>query len=237
MSVQNISRHGKFQNVSFDLHKGEIIGLAGFVGAGRTEVLTSIFGGDRIDEGTVYIKGEKAHITSPGKAIELGIGMIPENRRDEGLISSMSIMENAQITLINKIYNIGMRNEKRADRLMDEQIEQYKIKIGSKSDNINTLSGGNQQKVVIAKWISNNLDILFCDEPTRGIDVGAKDEIYHIIRTIAEQGIGVVVVSSELPELLMLCDRILVMHEGHMTGEVNKKEATEENIIKLCAAV
>ena len=237
MSVKNLSRNGKFNDISFDLKKGEIIGLAGFVGAGRTEVLTSIFGGDRIDEGEVWIKGEKAHITSPSKAIEYGIGMIPENRRDEGLISSMSIMDNAQITLIDQVYNAGMRNEKAAQELMDEQIEKYKMKIGSRDDNINTLSGGNQQKVVIAKWIGNNPDILFCDEPTRGIDVGAKDEIYNIIRNIAEKGIGVVVVSSELPELLMLCDRILVMHEGKMTGQVTKQEATEEKIIKLCAAV
>lgn len=237
LSVRNLCRRRKFQDISFELRRGEILGLAGFVGAGRTEVLTSIFGGDRIDSGDVFIKGQKVQITSPMQAIQNGISMIPENRRDDGLITSMSIKQNAQLTLMRQISKHGFVSKKVSDQLMKEQMEMYKIKAGDPENGILTLSGGNQQKVVIAKWIGNHPEILLCDEPTRGIDVGAKAEVYAILRSIAAQGIGVLMVSSELPELLALCDRIIVMHEGRITGEVRREEATEELIMKYAAAI
>lgn len=237
LSVRGLSRRRKFQDVSFDLRRGEILGLAGFVGAGRTEVLSSIFGADRIDSGEIFLKGKKVQITLPVQAIRSGISMIPENRRDDGLITSMSIQQNAQLTLMRQISKYGFVRRSAADALMKAQMEMYKIKAGDPKDGILTLSGGNQQKVVIAKWIGNHPEILLCDEPTRGIDVGAKAEVYSILRTIAAQGIGVLMVSSELPELLALCDRIIVMHEGHITGEVRREDATEELIMKYAAAI
>lgn len=237
LTVKDISRGKKFQNISFSVHRGEIVGLAGFVGAGRTEVLTSIFGADGIDSGEVYVKGEKVSIHSPKDAIRHRIGMIPENRRDDGLVTSMSIRQNAQLAISDRISSHGFLSEKRSVQLMNQMIEKYGIKIGNMDDQILTLSGGNQQKVVIAKWIGNDPEILLCDEPTRGIDVGAKSEVYAILRDIASQGIGILMVSSELPELLALCDRILVMHEGKLTGEVMREEATEELIMKYAAAI
>lgn len=149
----------------------------------------------------------------------------------------MSIQENAQLTVPERISTKGFLSRKKADRLMQKMIKSYSIKVGKADDGILTLSGGNQQKVVIAKWIGNDPEILLCDEPTRGIDVGAKAEVYAILREIASKGIGIVVVSSELPELLCLCDRILVMHEGKITGELSREDATEELIMKAAAAV
>lgn len=237
MSVKNLSSGKKFQNISFDLKKGEILGLAGFVGAGRTEVLSSIFGAEKLDKGEIYIKGKKVKIRNPQEAISYHISMIPENRRDDGLVTTMSIKENTQLTLLDKISVKGFLSKKKSDKLMEHMIQEYSIKIGKPDDTILTLSGGNQQKAVIAKWIGNNPEILLCDEPTRGIDVGAKADIYNLLKDIASKGIGIVMVSSELPELLALCDRILVMHEGRMTGELAKEECTEELIMKYAAAV
>ena len=208
-----------------------------FVGAGRTEVLSSIFGADKLDSGEIYIKGQKVRIRTPKDAIRQGISMIPENRRDDGLVTSMTIKQNAQLAVMDRISDRGFLNEARSVKMMEDMIAKYSIKVGGMNDMILTLSGGNQQKVVIAKWIGNDPEILFCDEPTRGIDVGAKSEVYEILKNIACQGIGILMVSSELPELLNLCDRIIVMHEGRITGEVTRKEATEELITKYAAAI
>ncbi|MCI8591464.1 MAG: sugar ABC transporter ATP-binding protein [Lachnospiraceae bacterium] len=237
LSVKGFSCGKKFHDINFSLKKGEIVGLAGFVGAGRTEVLSAIFGADRPDSGEIFIKGEKVTIRSPRDAIRHRISMIPENRRDDGLITSMSIKENAQVAVMDRISEKGILNKKKSVELMEHMIENYGIKIGSMDDGILTLSGGNQQKVVIAKWIGNDPEILLCDEPTRGIDVGAKSEVYSILRDIAKEGIGILMVSSELPELLALCDRILVMHEGRLTGELSREEASEELIMKYAAAI
>ena len=238
MSVKGLCSGKKFRNISFDLKKGEILGLAGFVGAGRTEVLSSIFGIDKLDSGEICLHGKKVRIKSAKDAIRHRISMIPENRRDDGLITTMSIRDNAEIVIRRRLYNrFGLLDNKRADAIMKDMIQKYAIKAGNANDLILTLSGGNQQKVVIAKWIGNDPEILLCDEPTRGIDVGAKAEVYAILRNIARQGIGIVMVSSELPELLSLCDRIIVMHEGVITGEVTREEATEEKIMKYAAAL
>lgn len=237
LEVKHLSRGRRFQDISFELKKGEILGLAGFVGAGRTEVLQAIFGADRPDSGEIYIKGKKVNIKSPRDAIRNHISMIPENRRDDGLVTSMTIKQNAQLAEMDLISNKGFLSKKKSDELMQKMIKAYSIKIGKPDDMILTLSGGNQQKVVIAKWIGNSPEILLCDEPTRGIDVGAKAEVYAILRDIASKGIGIIMVSSELPELLALCDRILVMHEGKKTGELKREEASEELIMKYAAAI
>ena len=237
MEVKHFSKKRQFHDVSFQLKKGEILGLAGFVGAGRTEVLTSIFGANKPDSGELYIEGKKVLVKSPADAIRYRISMIPENRRDDGLIASMSVQQNAQMVVLDKIKKGMFLNKKKSDALMEKMTSAYKIKAGNPSNPIFTLSGGNQQKVVIARWIANNPSILLCDEPTRGIDVGAKDEIYGILREIARRGIGIVIVSSELPELISLCDRILVMHEGKITGEISGDEATETGIMRYAAAL
>lgn len=237
LGVKNLSRERKFKDVSFELRKGEILGFAGFVGAGRTEVLSAIFGADRPDSGEICVKGRRVNIKSPSDAIKNGISMIPENRRDDALISQMTIQQNAQMTIMKRLKNKLLINRKKALAVMDEMMAEYSIKAGNVKDSIMTLSGGNQQKVVIARWIANDPQILLCDEPTRGIDVGAKAEVYAILQKIASQGIGIVMVSSELPELLSLCDRIIVMHEGRITGEISREEASEEAVMRYAAAV
>jgi len=163
--------------------------------------------------------------------------MIPENRRDDGLIASMSIKQNAQMLIWKKIKSGFFRSEKKSRMIMDEVKKKYSIKTENAENSIMTLSGGNQQKVIIARWIANHPEILLCDEPTRGIDVGAKEEVYAILKNIARQGVGIVMASSELPELLSLCDRIIVMHEGKITGGINREEATEEKIMWYAAAL
>ncbi|MFV0528518.1 MAG: sugar ABC transporter ATP-binding protein [Lachnospiraceae bacterium] len=237
LSVKGLSKKRQFQDVSFDLKKGEILGIAGFVGAGRTEVLTSIFGANTPDSGEIQIKGQKVDIRKPLDAIRHKISLIPENRRDDALIAQMSVQQNAQIVIMDKLQKGPFINAKKAKAVMEDMMKKYSIKAGNRNDSIMTLSGGNQQKVIIARWIANQPDILLCDEPTRGIDVGAKAEVYEILRSIAKEGIGIVMVSSELPELLALCDRIIVMHEGKVTGEVSRAEATEELIMRYAAKV
>lgn len=237
MRVENFSKKRQFENVSFELKQGEILGFAGFVGAGRTEVLSAVFGGNKPDSGEVYIKGEKVRIKNPADAIKNRISMIPENRRDDGLIASMSVKQNAQMVIWDKIKSGFIRSEKKSRMIMEEMKKSYSIKADDVDNSIMTLSGGNQQKVIIARWIANHPEILLCDEPTRGIDVGAKEDVYTILRNIARQGIGIVMVSSELPELLALCDRIIVMHEGKITGELKREEATEEKIMWYAAAL
>jgi ABC-type sugar transport system, ATPase component len=238
LSAHNLCHRKKFRNISFELKKGEILGLAGFVGAGRTEVLSSIFGADGLDSGELYLEGKKIQIKNPRDAIGHRISMIPENRRDDGLVTSMSIKQNAQMVIMHRLLNkFHLLSEKKSDSIMDDMVKKYAIKAGKVDNLILTLSGGNQQKVVIAKWIANNPKVLLCDEPTRGIDVGAKSEVYSILREIAKEGIGIIMVSSELPELLALCDRIIVMHEGEIKGEVSREEASEELIMKYAVGV
>ena len=200
-------------------------------------MLSAIFGADRPDAGEIWVNGNKVDIKSPSDAIRNGISMIPENRRDDALIAQMTIQQNAQMTIMKRLKSRFLINRKKASGVMEEMMEEYSIKAGNVKDSIMTLSGGNQQKVVIARWIANDPRILLCDEPTRGIDVGAKAEVYAILQKIASQGIGIVMVSSELPELLSLCDRIIVMHEGRITGEISREEASEEAVMRYAAAV
>lgn len=237
LKAENLCQTGKFNNVSFQLHKGEILGFGGFVGAGRTEVLMALFGDTKLDSGSIEIEGKKINIKKPADAIKHGISLIPENRRDDALIPEMSIKQNAQLVVLNEVVKGLLVNNQEASKLMDEMMEKYRIKAGDVNHSVMSLSGGNQQKVVIARWISNHPKILLCDEPTRGIDVGAKADVYKILRDIAKQGIGIIVVSSELPELLLLCDRLVVMHEGKVTGELTREEASEQAVMRYAAAI
>ena len=237
LKVNNLTRRGEFENISFELNKGEILGLGGFVGAGRTEVLMSLFGFAKPDSGEIIIEDKAVTFNSPSDAIESGIALIPENRRDDALVEEMTIMQNAQMVIIKDLVKGFLIDKKQANKKMAEMVTKYTIKANNVNLPILTLSGGNQQKVIISRWISNSPKILLCDEPTRGIDVGAKAEVYSILRSIAKEGIGIIIVSSELPELLYLSDRVLVMHEGRITGQMMRKEATEEKFMRYAAAV
>lgn len=237
LRVKNLCKNGKFNDINLEVHSGEIVGLAGFVGAGRTEVLSAIFGALKPDSGEVYVKDKCLTQHNCSEAISSGISMIPENRRDDAIIPELSIQQNAHLVIRKDLVNHVMLDKQKSRRLMDEMINEYTIKVSDPKKSMLTLSGGNQQKVIIARWIANHPTILLCDEPARGIDVGAKAEIYEILNNIADDGVGVLVASSDLPELLMICDRIIVMHEGKITGEVSRSEANEERIMQLAAGL
>ncbi len=237
LSVNNLSCSNKLENISFDLHRGEILGIAGLVGAGRTELMRAIFGADAISGGEIIIDGSRIKINNPYDAINCGIGLIPEDRKSHGLVLDMSIKENITLPILDKLSKWGFIKQK--EDL--ETAERYREKLSIKTPDINFksrfLSGGNQQKVVIAKWLSANADIVLFDEPTRGIDVGAKIEVYEMMVELLRQGVGIIMTSSELPEILEMSDRILVLHRGKITGEFLKdeiKDVCQEDILS-CA--
>ncbi|PLV60440.1 sugar ABC transporter ATP-binding protein [Thermotoga sp. KOL6] len=236
LEVKNLSGEG-FENVSFSLRKGEILGFAGLVGAGRTELMETIFGFRPKKSGEVYVEGQKVEIDHPLKAIENGIGFVPEDRKRLGLILIMSIMHNVSLPSLDRIKKGPFISFKREKELAEWAIETLDIRPPYPDRKVLYLSGGNQQKVVVAKWLALKPKILILDEPTRGIDVGAKAEIYKIMSELAKEGVGVIMVSSELPEILQMSDRIAVMSFGKLAGIIDAKEATQEKIMKLAAGV
>jgi ABC-type sugar transport system ATPase subunit len=236
LEVENLNSGGKIKNVSFKLYQGEVLGLTGLVGAGRSEVLQAIFGADKCDSISTRVFGKKCSINNCYDAVRLGIGLIAEGRKQQGLFLKLSVGENMSIVNLREMKSlfrlISLRKE---NRRIDEYIERLKVKTPSSAQIINNLSGGNQQKAIIARWLMNNPKILFLDEPTQGIDVGVKKDIYDIIDTLASQGVSVVFVSSDMQEILSLCDRILVMYEGEITGELTHSEATQDKIMALAS--
>lgn len=221
-----------FQDCSFQLRRGEILGFGGLVGAQRTELMEAIFGMRHITKGEIVIEGKKVTIKRPQDAIRNGIGMITEDRRGTGILGCLSIADNVSISSLNKYLEMGIKlNRKKIENLVKENVAKLKIKTPSSRTLIQSLSGGNQQKVLISRWLANDPDILILDEPTRGIDVGAKYEIYQIMIELAKQGKGIIMISSEMPELIGVSNRILVMCNGKITGEVSGDEATQENIM------
>lgn len=234
LRVENLSSPGKFQNVSFSLHKGEILGVAGLVGAGRTELLETIFGLRPISGGEIFLNGKKSEVDEPIKAIENRLALLTEDRRADGIFPDWSILDNILIANYHKFQNkLGLIQQKAANAAAVEASKQLRIKMSSLQGLIKDLSGGNQQKVLFERWLLSEPEILLLDEPTRGIDIGAKAEIYSIIGSLAAQGKSIIIVSSELPEILNLSDRILVMHEGRMTGIIDKKDASEDTVMTL----
>ena len=234
--VKGLKREGVFHDISFSLRKGEILGFAGLMGAGRTEIMRAIYGIDKLDEGELYIRDEKITIRHPGDAIKNKIGLVNEDRKGVGLVLPMSIKKNLTLSNLNKYFDgIVVGNKKEAE-LADKMMELLAIKAPSKEQLVQNLSGGNQQKVVLGKLLLDEAEILIMDEPTRGIDVGAKAEIYKLICELAEEGKAVIVVSSEMPELLGLCDRIIVLHEGEMMGEVRREDFNQETLMKWAFA-
>lgn len=240
MSVKNMVRKdGKTKNVSFDLYRGEVLGFAGLVGAGRTELMNAIFAGESYKSGEVYIGNKKIDIKSPYTSIKNGVAMITENRREAGIFPNFGIREN--LVLVNRMLKskaggfIGMVHSGWDEKLAQEQRVRMQVKCASLDQMITDLSGGNQQKVIVGKWLASNARVIIFDEPTKGIDIATKAEMYGIMRNLAEQGIGVIMVSSEMPELLGVCDRIAVMNNGELKAILSIEEATEEKILKEAA--
>ncbi len=232
LEVEGLTRRGAFENISFKLHRGEILGIAGLVGAGRTELVRAIFGADKKTSGSIKVNCEKVCINNTCQAIIRRMGLVPEERKTQGVVLGMSIKENISMAGMNNVLKRGLISKKKEASLARTYIEKLKIATPDEKRTVKNLSGGNQQKVVLAKWMAVDSDILLFDEPTRGIDVGAKAEIYTLLSDIVSSGKGIIMVSSELPELIGMCDRILVMHEGKMTGEVSAQEASQEIIME-----
>lgn len=229
--VKNFCCGKLYQNISFQVRKGEIIGLAGLVGAGRTEVARAVCGLDACDSGEVYIDGKKADCRTVSKAVENGLVMVTEDRRKYGFAPMASIKENIALASLRRLSKFGFVNDKKKDKEVAYYFERMRVKAPDIDTQVFTLSGGNQQKVIFAKWLMAKPRILILDEPTRGIDVGAKYEIYKIMNELVEEGMTIVMISSELPELLGCCDRIYIMCEGQITGEVSKAEFSQETIM------
>lgn len=233
LRVENLCRTGYFHDVSFSLRKGEILGLTGLVGARRTEVVQTIFGAEKLNSGKIYLEGQEVHIRCPADAMRLGIGLLPENRQIEGLILDWGIGRNITLTELNH-YRHGLFLDEKKENLESKDLaERVDVKAVSVFDKASSLSGGNQQKVVVAKALGSDFKVLILDEPTKGVDVGAKAAIYEIMGELALQGYSIIMISSEMPEILGMADRIVVMCEGRVTGELSREEATQEKILEL----
>ncbi|MDR3336447.1 MAG: sugar ABC transporter ATP-binding protein [Treponema sp.] len=231
LKAEHLTRKGEFADVSFTLKKGEILGFSGLVGAGRTEVMKAVFGLNKLDSGDITFHGKKAVIANPQNAIRLKLGFVPEDRKREGLVLMHSMKTNVTQATMFKYSRMGFLKNGRQLQAAREYIGKLNIKPPLPERNMKDFSGGNQQKVVIAKWLDNAPELLILDEPTRGVDVGAKQEIYTIIKNLADSGVSIIVVSSEMEEILGLCDRIIVMHEGRIRGEFSRSEATQEKLL------
>jgi rhamnose transport system ATP-binding protein len=237
LKVEGLTRRGVFSNISFELRRGEIVGLAGFVGAGRTEVARSIFGVDALDRGQLWIEGRPFRPRAPRTALRRGLAYLPEDRLYQGLVQPMSVGENISMAVLPGLTPGGFLRPGRERALARRFMEQLRIKATSPAQVVRSLSGGNQQKVVLAKWMAAEPRILILDEPTHGVDVGTKADVHRTISHLATQGLTILLISSELPEILGMSDRVLVMREGRLVGELSREEATQERVIQAAAGV
>ena len=231
LNVDNLCANHAFENVSFELRKGEVLVLAGLMGSGRTEVAQTLFGARKASGGSITIDGQAVKIHNPIQAMQHKIGFVTEDRKTEGLLLDFSIQDNIMLTNFDKTCRMGITQPASENQFVQKFIDQLAIRTTNAHLPVKSLSGGNQQKVVLAKWLGTEPDILILDEPTRGVDIGAKKEIYTIINQLAEAGVAILMISSELPEVIGMADRVLVMHEGRITGEVHKNNMTQENIM------
>jgi rhamnose transport system ATP-binding protein len=231
LEVESLCRRGVFDDISFQLRAGEILGLSGLIGAGRTDVARAIFGITKPDSGTIKLEGKPTEIGSPQHAIELGLAYVPEDRQHHGLVLPMDLTANITLPQLHNFTSAGWLNEGEAQSAAAHAATQMEVKASSIWQKARELSGGNQQKVVLAKWLDTNPRILILDEPTRGIDVGTKAAVHSLMSELAAQGIAILMISSELPEILGMSDRIIVMQEGRITGEFSREEATQEAIM------
>lgn len=233
LKAESIFLEGKLKNVSLSVRSGEVLGIAGLVGSGRTETVRALFGADKVT-GNIYLRGKKIRVHSPHKAVKIGIGMVPEDRKRQGVVLPLSIRENISLANFNKVTDkLAFVSARKEQNNTSGLIKKLAIKAGGENMAVGALSGGNQQKVSLAKWINRDCNVMIIDEPTRGIDVGAKVEIYHLINEIAYRGVAVIVVSSETAELIGICDRILVLRKGEIQGELKREEFSEEAILRL----
>jgi len=235
LQVENLSTEKKLRDVSLSVHAGEVVGVFGLLGAGRSELAKAIFGLDRINRGRILIEGRELRSGSPSHSVKMGIGLLTENRKEEGLVLQMSVSQNITLTSIRELATLGLINRKMETERSREFVERFSIKTPSLRQKVMFLSGGNQQKVLLARWLMKSLRLIILDEPTRGIDVGAKAEIHKLIDELAKEGLAVLVMTSEMPELLGVSDRILVMSKGSVTGEFPREQTTQEDI--LAAAI
>jgi rhamnose transport system ATP-binding protein len=231
LTVDRLTREGVFTDISFTVRAGEIVALAGLVGAGRSEVVQSIFGVDPRDAGTVKVSGSTLKAGSPRAAMAAGVALVPEDRRQQGLVMELSIERNVTLPRSRALSQLGFLTGNSERRSAKEWTQRLKTKYGRVNDEVGTLSGGNQQKVVLAKWLSMAPKLLIVDEPTRGIDVGTKSEVHRLMSNLAAEGVAVLMVSSELPEVLGMADRVLVMREGRLVAELDRTRATEESVM------
>lgn len=233
LRVENLTQAQAFRDISFSIREGEILGLTGLLGDGRSELFQAVFGAGQIQSGKIFLGGEEVRIQSTEQALNLGIGYLPRNRKENGIIKDMNILENASIVTWPLLAHRGVIDKNTQAELFADQTEQLGIKYQRLTDSITILSGGNQQKVVLAKWLAAHPKVLILDNPTQGVDVGAKEEIYEIVLKLAENGMAIVVLSSEAQEIIRLCDRALVMYQGEIQGEVSGSTMTEHEIMKL----
>ncbi|MFC1543170.1 sugar ABC transporter ATP-binding protein [Candidatus Neomarinimicrobiota bacterium] len=231
LRVCGLSVKGALDDISFSIRRGEVLGIAGLLGSGRTELARSLFGVDRIDSGVIYIRGKRRKIKSPRQAINLGIGLLTEDRKSQGLIMILSVKDNICLPSVDRLSKLGFIDAKEENQAATQYVTNLNIKTPSLHQQVMFLSGGNQQKVVISKWLCCQADILIFDEPTRGIDVGSKVEIYQLMNRLAAQGAAIIMISSELPEILGMSDRIVVMNQGRITGEFPAEQVTQEQIL------
>jgi inositol transport system ATP-binding protein len=238
MSVKRLCQQDVFNEISFDLHRGEILGFSGLMGAGRTELVNALFGVTRPSGGEILINGKRVTKPVPKKMISCGIGYVTEDRQGNGLVLSMSVEDNVIMASLGRLSKLGgVIDLKSARYECAGFIQKLQIKTPSQGTLVQNLSGGNQQKVILAKWLMRSPDIIIFDEPTRGIDVGAKSEIYHLIADLAAQGKGIIFISSEMPEILGMCDRVIVLHEGVYSGVIDIKEATQEKLLSMATGI
>lgn len=232
LSARSLASGTQLKDASFDLYKGEIVGLSGLVGAGRSNIARVLFGADRLEGGQILVEGKPTAIRSPRDAIRLGIGLVPEDRKSQGLFQGQSVRSNAAVTLLEKLSRFGFLLYRKIEGWTRQIVDRLKVRTPGLNQRVRNLSGGNQQKVVIARWLALNPRLLILDEPTRGVDVGAKAEIHALMSELASQGMSILMISSELPEILGISDRILVMREGRLVAEFSRQEATQDKIMQ-----
>ena len=245
LEVRNFNKEGVFENINFSIKKGEIIGFAGLVGARRTDLLRAVFGLEEINAGKVFINSKEVKLTKPRDAIRLGLTFLTEDRKNQGIFPLLTVLENLLISRFNfrnkseklrLTNNIGYINISNAYKISDEYVQKLGVKVSSLADKISQLSGGNQQKVLLARGISTHASVLILDEPTKGVDAGGKVEIYRIIEDLAKSGVAIIVISSELPEVAAICTRIIVMNDGRITGEIPREQANPETIMRYATS-
>ena len=233
LRVEKLCHKTDYRDVSFEVKKGEVFGLGGLVGAGRTELIMTLFGANPAQSGTITFKGKPLTVKSPGESIKKGIGYLPEERRTQGIFPELSIRENMTIPILERLAKHGIIQRSRQRAVTEKYVKEFQIKTTSGEKQIKDLSGGNQQKVILARWIEKDMDLLILDEPTRGIDVRAKDEIHKLIKALAESGKTIIIISSEIPELLDVTDRIMVMHEGNVKGIVETRGVSQQDVLRI----